>query len=581
MRRWLAWLLPPVVAIVATWASIGGPRWDLRTPLGFAGDALFYLGQIKSTVDNGWWWTNPRIGVPVGLHALTFPQNANVDQSIVWIVSRFTDQIGLVVNLTWMAMIGLSALTATWGLRRIGASAAVAGVVAVIFALTPFAVHRSVAHFALVIYLLPIPATVAVLLASGGANGRWTWRSWVVPLAGCVLVGFNYIYFAFFGAFLILVATAAGAALTRSMAPVRKGALFLAVIALATGLNLVPNFVAWRAYGQPIGIVHIPKESELYGLKIRHLISPTGNTWVAPLQTWIDRERAAGFANENENQLARLGLVGAISFAGLLAVLVFPSSVPPDERRHRLHAAALLAIGAVLLATIGGLGSIFSLFVTPDVRSYNRISPFIVFFSLAGLALWFERSRGWLTPRVKTALLAVVLVVGLADQLPAFRPYRLSRPLVDADFNSVSTFVATLERSLPDQAMVFQLPTRPYPGDAGDTPIGVYGQFKPYLASHHLRWSYPAMNPDQLKWERSVELLSEVEWPRRLAHDGFSAILIARDAYSDHGEQLARLLTGSDAGATVLAADDRFLALDIRSLRQDPGRVPTSSAGQR
>ena len=65
-----------------------GWRRDFTVPFGFSIDSLFYLMQAKSTVDNGWWWFNPMVGAPLGLDELAFPANGNVDQAIVWIVSR-------------------------------------------------------------------------------------------------------------------------------------------------------------------------------------------------------------------------------------------------------------------------------------------------------------------------------------------------------------------------------------------------------------------------------------------------------------------------------------------------------------
>ena len=38
-------------------------------PLAFSSDTLWYLMQSKGTVDNGWWWWNPRLGAPFGLDA--------------------------------------------------------------------------------------------------------------------------------------------------------------------------------------------------------------------------------------------------------------------------------------------------------------------------------------------------------------------------------------------------------------------------------------------------------------------------------------------------------------------------------
>ena len=62
-------------------------------------------------------------------------------------------------------MLGLSAVTATWGLRRLGVSRMGAGAAGVLFALCPFALYRNIGHFNMVTYLIPFPATAAVLLA--------------------------------------------------------------------------------------------------------------------------------------------------------------------------------------------------------------------------------------------------------------------------------------------------------------------------------------------------------------------------------------------------------------------------------
>jgi hypothetical protein len=67
-----------------------GRRRDFHVPRCFWGDGLYYLMQSKSTVDNGWWWFNPMVGAPLGLDQLAFPANSNVDQLIVWAVSRMT-----------------------------------------------------------------------------------------------------------------------------------------------------------------------------------------------------------------------------------------------------------------------------------------------------------------------------------------------------------------------------------------------------------------------------------------------------------------------------------------------------------
>ena len=566
MARVLTFVLPPLAVLAILWVRFGGTNWDPNLPLVFWGDSLFYLAQAKSTMDHGWWWFNPSLGAPIGLTAVTFAQNGNVDQAIVWVVSRFADSVIFVGSVSWMLMAALSALTATWGFRRMGITPAAAAATSVLFALTPFALYRFIGHFNLVIYLLPIPATIAVLLASAEGSEPWSRRAWFVPLGGCVLLGFNYIYFAFFGVFMISVGALVGAAASRSLTPLRRGGLCVAAIVLATALNFVPNVVAWQAHGQPAGVKHVSAESEIFGLKIRHLISPSGNHWFPPLQAWLDRERAARFPNENENTTARLGLVGAMGFVGLVAVLLFPSAAAADTRTNRVRAVALMALAAVLLATVGGFGSLFSLHVAPDIRAYARISPFIAFFSIAAVALGVDRININQSRRAvwKPAVLTAVLVLGVTDQSIAVGRQEIDMSM-RRDYTAVASMVADLERALPAGAMVFQYPVRPFPVDAGADGIGVYEHFKPYLVSRQLRWSYPALNLDQRSWELNVLRLELVDVPRHLAREGFHAMLLTRAALPDRGDALMKALR--QPGVSVLVETERFIALDIRALR--------------
>src|SRR3954447_3239661 len=78
-----------LIAIVLYFLFLGGWRRDLRVPLQFSSDSLLALMQSKSTVDNGWWWSNSMLGAPFVFDGLAFPANSNVDQAIVWAVSRF------------------------------------------------------------------------------------------------------------------------------------------------------------------------------------------------------------------------------------------------------------------------------------------------------------------------------------------------------------------------------------------------------------------------------------------------------------------------------------------------------------
>src|SRR5262249_34543438 len=135
----------------ALYVLLGGWHRDVRVPLKFSSDSLWFLMQSKSTVDNGWGWSNPRLGAPFALEELAYPSNSNVDQAIVWIVSRFVPSAIAAVNIAWAVMVVLSGLSATWCLRRLGVSSLNALAAGTLFALSPYALYRNIDHFSLVI----------------------------------------------------------------------------------------------------------------------------------------------------------------------------------------------------------------------------------------------------------------------------------------------------------------------------------------------------------------------------------------------------------------------------------------------
>ena len=146
----------------------------------------------------------PDGGAPIGFDPLSFPANSNVDQSIVWAVSRFVPHAVTALNLAWMLIVALGGVSATWCLRKLDVSTTSALVAGTLFGLSPYALYRHVVHFWMVIYLVPFGCTAALQLASGRLE-RWRdSRSCLLLLGGCALIGFNYVYYAFFACFFLL-----------------------------------------------------------------------------------------------------------------------------------------------------------------------------------------------------------------------------------------------------------------------------------------------------------------------------------------------------------------------------------------
>jgi len=537
---------------------------DFRVPLRFSNDSLFYLMQSKSTMDNRWWWSNSSLGAPFALDELAYPSNSNVDQAIVWVISRFERNAAATVNLAWAALVVLSGVFATWCMRKLGASAISSLVAGTLFALSPYALYRDIDHFGLVIYLVPFPCAAALLLASGRPPQRWYWKGAAVVLAGCALLAFNYVYYAFFGSFCIGVGALVGYMARRDTRILAAGGIGIAVIAGCTFLNLAPSLYSWSLHGRPIVMRDkIPAESEIYALKIRHLISPVFEHPFPPFRRWVEKEVAAGFPIENENLTARLGLVGALGFLGLLALLFLNGTVRP--RAPTLLGASRLTLAALLLSTVGGFGSLFSLFASPDIRAYNRMVPFIEFFSLLAVAVALDSL--FATRRARIVAAVVILAVGLGDQSQAARHLNVEYDSIAAEISGLEAFVRKLEHALPNRAMIFQLPFRTYLNETGVARMKPYDHFKPYLVSHALRFSYPALSNEQVLWQQAIARLDLRYLTFRLADQGFSAILVDRYGYEDNGGAATAAILGTVGDDRVIAESSRYIAVDIRSAR--------------
>ncbi len=563
-------ILPPLgeafLIAVILFVALQGWRRDFHIPIAFSSDSLVFLMQTKSTMDHGWWWSNQMLSAPSTFHALAFPSNTNVDQFIVFIISRFTHSIGLCINLTWIFMLILSGLTATWCLRKIGIAGNAAIVAGVLFAISPYALYRQIDHFSLVTYLVPFPAVAALLLITGRPPDPW-WRGSVGLLAGCALLGFNYVYYAFFGSFLLVVASLTGYFNWRDKRILLAGATSVALIGLCTLLNLAPSLYVWHEEGKPIIIRDkVPAEAEVYGLKLRQLVSPVFGSSFPPFRRWTQKEAEAQFPLETENMVSRLGFVGTLGFLGVLGALFVRERACRSTAGQVLLGSGQLTLAAVLLGTLGGFGSLFNLLVTPEIRAYNRICAFLMFFALVAVALALDRR--WMHGRwLGRATLCLVLAIGILDQTQALRGLNLAQTDIRSQSQQVQVIVQQLERALPDRAMVYQLPFTTYLNETGTARMKAYDHLRPYLVSRTIHWSYPALSNLQVNWQRRISQLDAEHLARQLASGGFAAILVDRYGYTDGGKEIADSLQSALVGRGQMAANERYVAFDIRPLK--------------
>jgi hypothetical protein len=166
-----------------------------------------------------------------------------------------------------------------------------------------------------------------------------------------------------------------------------------------------------------------------------------------------------------------------------------------------------------------------------------------------------------------TVLALIATGLGLIDEIPRFTTPHFSATSLEE--RSDKAFVATMEQSLPDRSMVFELPYLSFPegGNVGD--MLDYGPLKGYLwGTGRLRWSYGGIRGRESDWQAMWSDQDTPRLARAVAAANFSAIYVDRFGFGDRGAALdaaLRPLTGPPAGQS---ANGRLRWYDLRPLRR-------------
>jgi hypothetical protein len=232
----------------------------------------------------------------------------------------------------------------------------------------------------------------------------------------------------------------------------------------------------------------------------------------------------------------------------------------------------VLTVAAIVMATISGFSLLVFGFGIRELRSWNRISVFIAFFSFVVVAYgldWLRRrvpaGRWWTTPVVIVALVAVLLV-GILDQVsPAVVPdYAATK----ARWNSDAAFVAHIQRALPSGASVYELPYRYFPEAPKVGTLGPYDLVRPYLHSDSLRWGWGGMLGREADWQASTAVLPAREMLDRIAAAGFDGLVYDDGSTYHAGEPFPEDISAALGARPFVSRDGELDYWDLRPYRR-------------
>lgn len=528
-------LLVAIVSLLCAAWALRLWRADLAIPLRYSpvDDTKFYLMLAKGIAEHGSYLSNPTLGAPFGQHLSDYPQGAdNLNLLMIRGLAVFSSNPALIVNLFYLLTFALAGFTSHVVLRSLRVGALAAGVCSVLFALLTYHFFRGESHLllsayygvplSLYLFLRLLEGAPSLAADSGPARRRPAWlsRRYLPILAVCLIVGSDNLYYATFTVVMLLAAVLL-VATTRDRRAVLRGLVLIALIVTAVVANLSPSLLYRAEHGGNRELersaAFTEMSDEAFSLRLANLILPEPNAHFAPLRSLAgryDREIAPGYC---EACYGNLGTVGSVGFLWLIlgALGALLGAAGYYARNRLLRSAAVGVLIALAVGTIGGVASLIEVFVTPDIRAWNRISVFIAFLSLLAFALLLDRLRARSRSLRRGAALTGVacvamLIFGVYDQTSdSFIPPYASTART---WRSDQRFVEHIERSFPAGAAVFQLPYVPFPEGYPETPVGdelatyatKYQPLRGYLHSSSLRWSYGAMKGRPEDWSASL-----------------------------------------------------------------------------
>ncbi len=588
-QRWARTIAESFASVVVCVALLA---WLLRldqahleVPFGDGSDVLLNSTLVKGLVDNGWVWHNPFLGAPFGTQFLDFPFYDNLNLALMKLIALFSANYVIVLNVFFLLTFPLTTLSTLLVLRSFKVSFASSLAISLLYTFLPFHFLRGETHIFLSAYFLIPPITMVIVRVWLG--GEWT-RRWIAAAAViCTLIGSATFYYAFFSCYLLCAAGLLSAIRTRSLVPAIRGLAMTTAIVIALGINLSPNWLYAIRHGRnPEVGRRLPVESEIYALKLTHLLLPVGGHRIGFLKRARQvYDRATPFY---EGSTASLGMVGDLGFIFLVGFLLVGRET--NGRPSLFRGLAVLLLVSVLLGTTGGLGAIFNFLIYPQIRAYTRISIFIAFFSLFAIALLLDSTRRWIGNN-KVALYAwygallAVLWLGILDEVPPQSP---GYAAMKARYQSEAAFIAQVEGSLPMGAMIFQLPNTRFPEVPPVEDKPVYDELRGYLHSRTLRWSSGAMRGRPQAWwgeqiGREIDRLNSNSVSRSGGalktpdlHDvldtlvlaGFSGIYLDRRGLPDKGKTMVARLQASLDTTPIENSDGHLVFFNLTRYAQ-------------
>lgn len=529
---------------------------DFNIPFRYVGtDEMCTLVEAKMVKETGWNVYTDRLAAPYGF------DNANNIISGMHNMDTLTTKLFIVmtgnyvagINLTFISAFYFISLIAYIVLRNLKIREYVSACGALDFALLPFIFLRNEEHLVLsCYYFIPLAILLCIWIYEDDKflvfdkNSLYYKKNWAAIFMTFLIANSGIIYWQFFGCFFLCVTAFANVLRHRKVTYIWKSVFCIVSIIIFMLLGCIPEIIDYINGGSGItGRLRSIPDAELYGMKFIQLILPVRGHGISALENIIkEYNETAPLVTENDTSY--IGFIGILGLIILLSVIFVYKNDKDCLDKRRLCILSELNISAILMGTIGGLGSCFFVFITRTLRCFNRISVYIAFLCITAVCITINHYVDRIKTKVKYLLTALVVVIifvaGIKEQNPDNGLMTEERTV---EWENDKEFIGRIEESVEEGAMIYQLPYHKYPEGGIQVEMQDFELFKGYLHSDKLKWSFGiSYGTTEDEWDYNTANMDASNMIEELLEKGYSGIYIVRDGYEyEDVEELEKQLS--------------------------------------
>jgi phosphoglycerol transferase len=455
---------------------------------------------LSDSIRNGAFPVNHQFGFPTGLNWGYFP-TAN------WlnlIPIAFIDQLlGVGHGLPWVYLISfpLAFISAFACGKALSISFETNILVALSATLLPWHFYR-IFHFD---YVVIYPMFLCVLLGmrqlwNHGSNSKKRYKLDYLLLFIICLSGPYYVVFALI---ILISAITLNQIYELNILRILNG-LNMVLFGVLSFLLLQLPFTLGQYAQVPLNrvVARSTEDTLLYGGRLDVLLSPNPGghlPFLSHIMSVLPKIIQTNEANFQSNYGTIFTLLTALVFFGSFVFKIVRSRDIKVDSSHRLISFGLLFLICLTFFVVGGPNHLIALYLTPQIRAWNRMTPILLLMILLGGAKVIDEFLERYSKKfifhfsLKTIGVFLISIIVVLDQSPSFG----SGSYMIKDANKIDATIknydTNIEKLIPQKCGILQLPIMSYPENGPLYGLDTYQHFDVAMADSNKYWTFGAI----------------------------------------------------------------------------------------